>query len=88
MANKRQLKKSINQICEALFAECVAISLYGAESQKTNAEELIFVIVKMQNHYISRVSYPEPGISTKAYYKDLKDKFYNQVQELLDQINS
>ena len=26
MANKRKLKKKINLICEALFAECVAVS--------------------------------------------------------------
>ena len=88
MANKRSLKKGINVICETLFAECVAVSLYGTEESKKKAEDLFPAIVKMQNHYITRISHPEPGISAKAYYLDLRDKFGKQVTEILDQINS
>ena len=42
----------------------------------------------MQNNYITRVSHPEPGMSAKAYYKDLREKFSAQVSEVLDQLNS
>jgi hypothetical protein len=45
-------------------------------------------MVKMQMHYLSRVSHPEPGMTPKAYYKDLREKFGKQVTEILDQINS
>ena len=34
MTNKRTLKKAINMICEELFAEGVAISLYGPRPKK------------------------------------------------------
>lgn len=88
MTNKRTLKKRINVICETLYAECVAVSLYGTEESKNNVEDLIHAIMKMQNHYLSRVSYPEPGIKPKTYYKDLREKFGKQVTEILDQINS
>ncbi len=87
MANKRTLKKSINDICEDLFTECVAVSLYGPESNRENAEALLFSVVKLENHYIRRVSHPEPGISPKDYYKDLREKFNEQITEILDQIN-
>ena len=72
MASKRLLKQRINLICEELFSECVAASLYG----------------QMRNNYIRRVSHPEPGITAKAYYKDLKEKFSAQASELLDQLTN
>jgi len=42
----------------------------------------------MEDHYIKRISHPEPGIPAKKYYKDLREKFSSQVNEILDQINS
>jgi len=88
MANKRTLKKGIQLICEDLFAECVAVSLYGPEANKDNAETLLPVIVKMQDDYINRISHPEPGISAKTYYQNLREQFSAQVNEILDQINA
>lgn len=88
MANKRTLKHAINGICEELFAECVAASLYGAEDHKGNADALLFTILKIRSNYITRVSHPEPGMSAKAYYKDLREKFSAQISEVVDQINN
>ncbi len=86
MANKRSLKRSITLICEELFAECVAASLYGHNPD--TAEALIFSIIKMQDHFIRRISHPEPGILSKVYYKDLREKFAAQVGEIIDQIST
>ncbi|MBQ8989732.1 MAG: hypothetical protein IJ067_08585 [Prevotella sp.] len=88
MANKRTLKKGIQLICENLFADCVAVSLYGAKANKENAEATLFAIVQMQDNYIRRISHPEPGMPAKAYFKDLREKFSAEVQEILDQINA
>ena len=86
MANKRKLKKRINLICEALFAECVAVSLYGPSPNKENLNAHAFSIVKLQDNAIRRVSHPEPGIPAKQYYKDLRESA--QVSDILDQINA
>ena len=86
MASKRHLKQKINLICEELFAECVAGSLYG--QNRESAKALIFSTIKMRNNYVRRISHPEPGLTAKAYYKDLKEKFAAQAGELLDQLNS
>ena len=86
MASKRHLKQKIDLICEELFAECVAASLYG--QNRESAEALIFSTIKMRNNFVSRISHPEPGMSAKAYYKDLREKFAAQAGELLDQLNS
>ncbi|MBR1415547.1 MAG: hypothetical protein IJ570_06765 [Prevotella sp.] len=88
MANRRTLKHAINGICEELFAECVAASLYGAAKHKENAEAELFTILKIQSDFIARVSHPEPGISARAYFKDLREKFTAQVGEVVDQINN
>ena len=88
MANKRKLKKKINLICEALFAECVAVSLYGPSPNKENLNAHAFSIVKLQDNAIRRVSHPEPGIPAKKYYNDLREKFAAQVSDILDQINA
>ena len=85
--NKRKLKKRINLICETLFADCVAVSLYGPEDNKENMEALLFTIVKMQNHFTTRISHPEPGIKPKVYFRDLHEKFGAQVNNILDQVN-
>ena len=88
MANKRTLKKAINQICEELFTEAVAASLYGTEANKDNTQALLVAVIKTQRNYISRVSHPEPGIKAKNYYKDLREKFAAQASEIADQINN
>ena len=88
MANKRSLKKCIDRLCEELFAEAVAVSLYGTKSGKEQGEATLLAIVKMRNNFVSRVSHPEPGMPAKVYFKDLREKFAAQLSEMADQINS
>lgn len=88
MANKRTLKHAINRICEELFAECIAASIYGNETHKDNADALLFSIIKMQSDFTCRVDHPEPGMPAKTYYKDLRAKFTSQISEIVDQINN
>ena len=71
MANKRTLKHAINAICEELFAECMAASLYGAENHKDDAEALLFSILKTQSDFVARVSHPEPGLTPESLLQRL-----------------
>ena len=87
MANKRTLKRAIHLICDELFSEAVAVSMYGPEAGKGNAEALLFSIVKLEDEYISRISHPEPGMKADLYFKDLREKFSAQVSDILDQLN-
>ena len=87
MANKRTLKQAINLICEELFVECVAASLYGKGHHPENMDALLSTILKMQSDFTARVSHPEPGMKASLYYKDLREKFSKQVSEIVDQIN-
>ncbi len=86
MANKRFLKRNIHLICDDLFAECVAASLYG--QNRDSAEALLFSTIKLQLDFISRISHPEPGMPPAAYFKHLKEDFIERVREIDDQISN
>lgn len=88
MANKRILKKQINLICDEMFTEFIAASLYGNNPHQENVEALLFSMVKLQHSIISRISHPEPGMPAKDYYKDLREQFSAQVSEIADHINN
>ena len=88
MINKRTLKKSINTICDQLFANAVALSLYGSNRNQENDEALIESILKMREDYVSRISHPEPGMKKQEFYKDLREKFISRAQELADQLSA
>ena len=88
MANKRTLKRAINAICEELFVECVAASLYSPENHQDDAEALLTSIIKMQADFTSRVSHPEPGMKATEYFKNLREQFTAQVSDIIDQINN
>ena len=87
MMNKRSLKKAINAVSDQLFANAVAVSLYGNNRNAENDEALINSIITMREDFVSRISHPEPGMTKPAYYKDLRDKFISQAQEIADQIS-
>ena len=87
MMNKRSLKKAINAVSDQLFANAVAVSLYGTNRNAENDEALIQSILSMREDFVSRISHPEPGMKKQDYYKDLREKFISQAQELADQIS-
>lgn len=88
MANKRQIKRYINQSCADLFAECVAASLYSTNNNDENVEALLHSIVKTENDFICRISHPEPGMKPKLYFKDLIKSFHDSIGEIIDLINN
>jgi len=87
MANKRTLKRAIHLISDELYGEAVAISLYGTEAQKANAEAHIWAIAKMEDDFIRRISHIEPGMKPKAYFDYLWEQFGAQVSDIIDQMN-
>ena len=88
MMNKRSLKKAINAVSDQLFANAVAVSLYGTNRNAENDEALIQSILSMREDFVSRISHPEPGMDVQAYYKDLRDKFTAEAQQIVDQLNA
>ena len=88
MSNKRDLKRTINYVCGDLFTEGIAASLYGENRDNDNTEAILTSILVMHSNYIRRVSHVQPGMPAKVYFKDLKDKFSKEVNEIVDQLNN
>ena len=85
MSNKRDLKRSINVICDELFAECVAANIYGNLNDE-DTQTLLSSIVAINNEYIRRISHVQPGMKAKDYFRDVTEHFDKQVGEIIDQI--
>ena len=88
MSNKGDLKRTINYICGDLFTEGIAASLYGENRDNDNTEAILTSILVMHSNYIRRVSHVQLGMPAKVYFKDLKDKFSKEVNEIVDQLNN
>jgi len=88
MMNKRQLKKSINAVCDAIFAEAIALTLYEDKRDIVTDNAIIQSVLMLRANYVSRISHPEPGMDKQTYYKDLRDKFIAEAQEIIDQLNA
>lgn len=88
MANKRNLKQTINYICSELFAEVVAASLYGTIDNKDSAEALLSTVLIARDDFVKRISHPEPGMKPKEYYRKLVADFNERVSEIIDQIGN
>lgn len=88
MANKRDLKRTINYITSELFAECVAASLYNGKPDQSEVDGILSAIVMLNTDFIKRVSHPEPGLKQGVYYKKIIAEFNKQTSELIDQISN
>lgn len=53
MANKRDLKRTINYITSELFAETVAASLYNGKPTQEDVDGILSAIVMINGDYIS-----------------------------------
>lgn len=88
MATKRSLKQSINAVCQGLFADGLALYLYGPKVSDENMEALMSSILMLRRDYLSRVSHPEPGILPRKYYRQLVADFTKEVSCISDQLSS
>lgn len=88
MANKRDLKRTINYITSELFAECVAASLYNGKPEQGDVDGILSAIIMTNTNFIKRVSHPEPGMKQNVYFKNLIADFNKQASEIVDQIGN
>ena len=58
------------------------IYIYMAEYDLIKA--IISSILGVYANSISRVSHPQQGMKPKLYFKDLKDKFEQEICEIID----
>lgn len=86
MANKRQLKKTINLMCGELFVESVAISHLQNETSREDLENVMKAILRLHDDLICRVSHPEAGMPASVFYKKLRNDLIKGTNEIADQL--
>ena len=79
MAKRKDLKKFVNEVSSALFAECLAAKLYIKGVNPHMADEVLTDI-------LSRISHTQPG-NVKGFYKQFHAEFDQKVTEIIDAID-
>ena len=88
MANKRDLKRTINYITSELFAETMAAVIYSGKVDKEAGDNLLASIIITRDDFIKRISHPEPGMPAKKYFKTLREDFAAHASDIVDQLNN
>ncbi|MCF0208842.1 MAG: hypothetical protein HUK07_05270 [Bacteroidaceae bacterium] len=88
MANKRELKQTINFVCAELLSETFIAGMLEKNIENGNVDNLLHSIIRINQEYISRISHPEPGMPAKVYFKNLIEGFDKDVDETIDMIGN
>ncbi|MBQ8592782.1 MAG: hypothetical protein IJ467_00615 [Bacteroidaceae bacterium] len=87
MAKRRELKKEIHRIFDAILWECILTSCIKADVDK---EKLAQIEVKTLEHYcdlLCRVSHTQPG-EVKVFYKKLRADMAKATSEIFEEISN
>lgn len=87
MANKRNLKKSINNISSELFFECIAQSLNNSEVDQEKADKLMSEILNYQDDFLCRIG-QEKNITPKTPRAERSKKVKVFFKKLADDSNA
>ena len=82
---RKDLKKTINIMCGALVAECVALRCCNEIIHVEDIDNLLNTIGQLQEEMVKRISHVEPG-NTKAFFKNLRMTMLSRTNEIVDQI--
>jgi hypothetical protein len=83
---RRELKKSINNLCSELFAECIALNYYE-NVDKDAVANIMESILMMQADIVSRISHVQPGAG-KNFFKKLREDLVARTEEIIDDIQA
>lgn len=104
MANKRKLKKAINNVCADLATECLIAGQYVKGVDADKMDTLIDKLANIQSGALSSIYFSFDKVSSdfddlRAYHKartayfhkayaSLREKFSNHVQEIVNEMNA
>lgn len=78
MANRRRLKKEINNICSDLM---LAIVLQDKPQSTEKLESIVEEILALNVEFVKRISHTEPG-SVRLFYAKLRQELSEKVQNI------
>ena len=84
MANKRQFKKHVHNVCGDLFAACVAQPMCGGVQRAALAGGGAGTLA-LNNEFTARACHVEPN-DAKAYFKHIGADFDAKAEEIFAKI--
>lgn len=85
MASRKNLKKSVNYICDTLLGRCVVFSTAKDDETVKAINEIAKRIIVLRIEFIARISHTEPGCVRK-FYKQYYDQFNEAVTSINDDL--
>ncbi|MBR1712203.1 MAG: hypothetical protein IJ722_02210 [Alloprevotella sp.] len=85
MANKKDLKKAVKNICGELFADCVALSMTEL-ADKEKLQGLMAEVANTYGDFVARINHVEPGLSPRKFFQKLRADFTEKANQLSDEI--
>lgn len=82
MANKRQIKKIVNNVIIDIVEESYSVQLFN-EGKAEASNKIIDAAAELQDALLSRISQAK----TKADFKSIYTDFESKTDELYDQVN-
>ena len=86
MANKRELKKSINYVVGDLFQESIILKMVK-KSDNAKVDEVLTDILNLQNEFLARANHPQPG-NVKGYFRKLYIDFGDSVEAIIKKMQA
>lgn len=87
MANKRELKKKINEICSIMYEQCSAMKILNKDTQFTEIEGIIKGILFLQDKALT-VCNKAPRRNARAYFRKELKSLKERAFELYEQLNT
>ena len=86
MANKRELKKSINYVVGDLFQESIVLKVIK-KADNAKVDEVLTDILNLQNEFLARANHAEPG-NVKGHYRKLYSDFGDAVEAVIGKMQA
>ena len=83
---RRNLKKSINNLCGELIAECIALCEYEKVDRHA-VSNVMESILMMQADMICRISHVSPN-PAKPFFRQLREDLFTRTDAIIDDIQA
>lgn len=87
MASRKQFKKEINYILGDLIDAIAIWEITTNNAGNASSQALIGEVIAQYDAYITKINNPE-GENKGVFFKNLRKEFFQQVENLVEKINS
>ncbi|GAA0871996.1 hypothetical protein GCM10009117_11430 [Gangjinia marincola] len=87
MANKRELKKELNDVFANIIEAAYLQEDYGKNADNAKVEEIVDECIDAFDALIARINKRDVEDS-KKHYKDIRNDFQSNAQRLVEKVNS